>query len=392
VQRLLTYPALEYVGKVSYGWYLWHFPALVIMRGYLQVPWATALAIVWSLCVAVLSYRLLEEPIRSRRYAFAANDRLVLSGAAGSLLVILFTGMGLKYQASTSRDLFRGHRSDIAWIQSRCPNLSLHDVLEGRVCPLGSADTTVSTIVVMGDSHASRFSALFDEFGKRAGIRVSVASLSRCAPLADYSSPSNREAPECTRQVDSVIATLRSTSSRVSGVALIARWTQVFGNAPRDTMAQQAYYMLPESSRSVRIGRDAYAALRRTAGLLAAAGVRTLLVAQPPEWSGDPSHCNASATSDCVARRSDIKAHEARSLMALREMRSTSSAVRLLELDRFFCDEKFCSPIRRGVRAYDDSHHLSIEGALGLMDDVWDDLSWLAGVKTRAPTLVNSRS
>ena len=54
--RVLGIRPLAYVGRISYGLYLWHFPLAVVLP--------TALAIPATFVVATMSYRLVEVPIR----------------------------------------------------------------------------------------------------------------------------------------------------------------------------------------------------------------------------------------------------------------------------------------------------------------------------------------
>jgi peptidoglycan/LPS O-acetylase OafA/YrhL len=66
-QRLLALSPLVFVGRVSYSWYLWHWPLLAFLRitaGGELPPSAVALAIAASFAAAVLSYYTVEQPFR----------------------------------------------------------------------------------------------------------------------------------------------------------------------------------------------------------------------------------------------------------------------------------------------------------------------------------------
>lgn len=92
-RRLLSLPPLVFVGRVSYSWYLWHWPLL----SYLHIasndkvpPFAVFLAIVLSLVAAILSYYLVEQPFRRTtrrpgpmliRYAMVSFFLLALCGS-----------------------------------------------------------------------------------------------------------------------------------------------------------------------------------------------------------------------------------------------------------------------------------------------------------------------
>lgn len=90
VRTVLSIGALRLLGKISYGVYLYHWPIFLWLS-----PRATGLSL-WplfglrmavTLAVAVLSYHLLEWPVRERRWPRGPN-RLLVAPAAVVLLVI----------------------------------------------------------------------------------------------------------------------------------------------------------------------------------------------------------------------------------------------------------------------------------------------------------------
>jgi peptidoglycan/LPS O-acetylase OafA/YrhL/lysophospholipase L1-like esterase len=70
VHGLLAWRPLVYVGTISYGVYLIHWPIMVVLRQETSLPWQgiLAVALVLTLLVATASYRWLERPVRARRW------------------------------------------------------------------------------------------------------------------------------------------------------------------------------------------------------------------------------------------------------------------------------------------------------------------------------------
>jgi len=67
VARVLSLRAVRYVGAISYGLYLWHWPIFVVLdhgRTGLVGPWLLLLRLAVTLAVSALSFHLLEMPIR----------------------------------------------------------------------------------------------------------------------------------------------------------------------------------------------------------------------------------------------------------------------------------------------------------------------------------------
>lgn len=82
---LLSTAPLVYVGRISYSLYLWHWPVIVFYRlawknvfGPLDIAFVIALS--WLL--ADLSYRLVEQPFRTRSIRLLPAPRVVLAGVA----------------------------------------------------------------------------------------------------------------------------------------------------------------------------------------------------------------------------------------------------------------------------------------------------------------------
>lgn len=65
INAVLTYRPMRWLGDLSYSWYLWHWPIIVIVHlTWPSSTWATMLAAASSLVPAALSYYLLEKPFR----------------------------------------------------------------------------------------------------------------------------------------------------------------------------------------------------------------------------------------------------------------------------------------------------------------------------------------
>lgn len=69
MQQLFSATILQWIGKRSYGLYIWHWPIFMLMRPGFEVSsdplWQSLLRLSVTFIVAEISYRLIEEPIRS---------------------------------------------------------------------------------------------------------------------------------------------------------------------------------------------------------------------------------------------------------------------------------------------------------------------------------------
>jgi hypothetical protein len=69
-RTVLGNPVAAYIGRISYPLYLWHWPLLVFWRAYVFRPITPAegvILIIISCALAILTYELIEKPIRARK-------------------------------------------------------------------------------------------------------------------------------------------------------------------------------------------------------------------------------------------------------------------------------------------------------------------------------------
>ncbi len=90
VARLLSLTPLRWLGRVSYGVYLWHWPIYLVLspeRTGIEAPVLTLLRVGGTLWVAWLSFHIVEWPIRSGRFERRLLGYAAVSGTALLLVV-----------------------------------------------------------------------------------------------------------------------------------------------------------------------------------------------------------------------------------------------------------------------------------------------------------------
>ncbi|MGW3233498.1 acyltransferase family protein [Kitasatospora sp. NPDC001095] len=92
--RLLATRPLRAVGRLSYAWYLWHWPVLTIAQArYGSLPWTTLLALTAAAALpAWLTLRLVEQPLR---YGSSPAPRRGLAVGASALVIPLIAALTL---------------------------------------------------------------------------------------------------------------------------------------------------------------------------------------------------------------------------------------------------------------------------------------------------------
>ncbi len=92
VARGLSWRPLRWAGAISYGLYVWHWPVYVVLtqeRAHLYGAWLTALRLLVTFVIAIVSYRWLEQPIRHRGVFFGRPAIVVPLAVSGAALLIL---------------------------------------------------------------------------------------------------------------------------------------------------------------------------------------------------------------------------------------------------------------------------------------------------------------
>ncbi|MFJ6774849.1 acyltransferase family protein [Kitasatospora sp. NPDC091257] len=92
--RLLATRPLRAAGRLSYAWYLWHWPVLTIAQArYGPLPWSTLLALTAAAALpAWLTLRLVEQPLR---YGSSPAPRRGLAVGASALVIPLIAALTL---------------------------------------------------------------------------------------------------------------------------------------------------------------------------------------------------------------------------------------------------------------------------------------------------------
>jgi peptidoglycan/LPS O-acetylase OafA/YrhL len=100
---LFSNPVLVWLGNVSYGWYLWHWPIVVFVQRALSTKvFVLVLASLFALFLAVLTNRIYENPIRyssklagKKSWVVLVACMLVSLLAIGSVNKLASTGLGI---------------------------------------------------------------------------------------------------------------------------------------------------------------------------------------------------------------------------------------------------------------------------------------------------------
>lgn len=180
--QILGSAVLSYVGRVSYSWYLWHWPLLACLRLCIgdNLPMSMALgALLFSFLLAVLSYHFVETPMRASRRAagplLLRYATVSLAMAAVFLIIYRKEGFPERYP-----QLFDQEHLDDALSSNPCI-LQKMDLAPPSTC----YDPTLrrDKLLLWGDSHAEALMPAVKAKAEASGYAFSSLLHTGCIPL-----------------------------------------------------------------------------------------------------------------------------------------------------------------------------------------------------------------
>ena len=249
VAKALSHPVPRYIGRVSYAWYLWHWPVLVFANlrwgaaaegtdgagG--AAPWPVVLgAVVVSFALAVASHYAVEQPLRqaaflkvSRTRSLRAGGVLIATALVSSLAVFASSLLTSEQDAvaasgETSQRALVSDR-EAAALGPRSPAAARANEPRGGECYAGFRPTTTPpaeacrvgpaqggtrTIALVGDSHAHAWRPAFERIAKEKGWTVYFFAKSACtiSDVPVWSRTQRARYDACEAWRDDVIDTL----------------------------------------------------------------------------------------------------------------------------------------------------------------------------------------
>ncbi|MGD0480553.1 MAG: acyltransferase family protein [Terracidiphilus sp.] len=371
---VLELPFMQWTGRVSYVWYLWHWPLLAVVSAmneeatYSQRLHQIILCVIGSLALAAITHYLIENPIRFSRYL---AKRRVVSLLGVGLITATTAGTATLWHNSathTAHTLQGGGLlsalGDPNASSKACPAVGLlgSEVVE---CASGSP-LSKTTVVLFGDSHAGQWYPAFQEIANERGWYVILIRKPACptAELSIFSIAMNRPYTECDQWRDAAIK--RIVFLRPAAVVMANRQLQNFSPG------------LKGQNETWREG------LRKTLETMDSAGVTTILLRDTPSPGFDVPDCvsgdtswwarhHASGKNPCMLDRA--KALNEGIFRAEQEAAAGLPHVHVLDLSDLFCDGAVCPPMKNGVLVYSDESHISGPFARSIASAVGDRLA-----------------
>ena len=352
VSRLLAWRPFQWFGRLSYAWYLWHWP-LVGLGAVLHPGLGPLGRLAWSaaaLALAWVTFHTVERSARDGRLSRIPAERLPLAVLVASVTMALVAHGALvaaeRRAAQPDQRRFAAAREDR--MQHTCWANTVEDL--ARPCEVFGDPRSSTVVVLTGDSHAEHWLAAVDRLGRERGWKV-VAMVKGGCPVASLplikSGRRAKQSVDCggyREEVEKRIVAMHPAA------VILSSWDHYM---PVDGESPSEWQVTPDVWQG---------GLRRTYEEFSAARIPTVaLRGTPRTWFDVPACLSRRAArlpfaGDCTYERS-----KALSPVATRAQDAAvrGLAVSLVDMNDQICAAPRCSVIRNGVVMFTDDNHLT---------------------------------
>ena len=398
--RVLALSPMRAVGRVSYSWYLWHWPVLLLAPLLVGHPLGLAgrlAAVLVSAALAVLTLHLIENPLRfAAPLRRSALGSLALGGAATAvavcvgvaLLVVVPVPVGRGAPAAaltiTAAPAPAGHDTDaynaavqhaFAQVQAAVAAATdLKAVPSNLDPPLADAaaelkaiffngcmrnffqtgqpecatgDTASTTTVAMvGDSHAAMWAPAFQQVAAQRHWRLEMLDKAGCPPMnLPITNPIRRLLAHCEEWRDQIIARLRAEHPRLVVVSVWRGYGPSYGYLWGFTSYDRAW--IDSLTRLVQ-------QLRET-------GAKVLVLGPAPDPHSVVPICLSGHLDDATACSQPRSTAVNEPGIAAETAATKAGGGQYADVTKLFCTADRCPVIVGNTLVYFDENHLTAE-------------------------------
>jgi peptidoglycan/LPS O-acetylase OafA/YrhL len=383
--RLLVLRPARVLGDLSYAVYLWHWPMIILLPYVTSHPLTDVdrLSILLAtIGAAALTKRWVEDPVRSARRFGLARPRATFAYAVAGALVLAAVCVVPRVDVARAAD--RAEQAARALTAKAppcfgaaardpkakgCPNPDLVNVLVPapatvardypqyqrceapaqadplQPCVFGKPDSKVPHVAVVGDSHARIMMTMLEPLVEAGKLTVDLFVSGGCPWSTQAPNLQNAAGRTCASFRARLEPLLDRTAKQYDAILTTARLTTMRGSEEE-----------------------------RVAGLVEAwsrvtrQGVPVVVLRDNPQdpYDQDPAHDPNACLSRTPVREANRRCSVDRSARldrwfdALAVAAARTPGAELVDLTRFYCDQRKCPVVVGGVNVYFDNNHLTV--------------------------------
>ncbi len=369
---LLSRAPMRHIGRISYSWYLWHWPLLIFAAaiwGPLSVAAGIAVVAV-SWLPAFVSHRLLEDPVRRAPSLARLPNRALLMGAACMGIAVL-AGVALRAAQPTL------HTAPISEVQGAAalpeqpqpqqvaaavrPNPLRARADRSRVfydgCLVGIEGTNSNkclygdphgkrTVILFGDSHAMQYFPPLEQLAEAKHWRLVALTKAECTPaeVEIRSMVADREYSQCDVWRQGALERIETGDENTTVILSSDTAYTPYGKGGEQLSGNEAADALE-------------AGYRKTLERINAAGPKTVVIRDTPASSKDVPSC----VSEDLQNLQDCAFPEPREWTRDFDERAAEATpgTHLIDLTAEICPSRLCRAVIGNALVYRDKSHLT---------------------------------
>jgi peptidoglycan/LPS O-acetylase OafA/YrhL len=406
---LLKLPPMQFLGRISYSWYLWHWPVLVIapyaLGHSLTKPQALG-CVIGSLVVATVSFYCIEQPVRERTFfkgsARGLSTGLAMASVSICTALVVAANVTVPGGGVATADAASGtiaapvavSAGPLSLLEAKVaagtqlnsipagltPSLTgaIKDVPDTGNCAVGF---TVSqprypctvfgdpggseTVAVVGDSHAGMWMPALDTIAKNQHWKLELFEKSGC-PIADYP---NFILPELGRTF---------TECNTWRTAVIGLVTQL----------KPALIVVAMETHDESLSETG---METSIKALAASGAQVDFLEDTPYPASSVPNCLAQNPNSIQKCTLNPKVDMLTSIQRQNEIEgATAGGAHVIDPTPWFCAASICPTVVGNTLVYIDSSHISATYAQELAPELQTAMLAVAAPKEASPSLLAS--
>jgi peptidoglycan/LPS O-acetylase OafA/YrhL len=374
ISALLSLPLPRFIGRISYSWYLWHWPVLVIANSRWPsddvvatgasphaAPAVVAAAVLVSFVLAVASHYAVEQPLRTASFLAKSRRRsLQWGGVLVTTSLVAACGLGVGsmgserpvVEAATAAgpltpEQARESKPDSSGCYTDYATTSVPPLDDCRVGPESGASMTIALV---GDSHAQQWLPALEEAAKHEDWTVYHFAKPTCTmtdvPIWHVQTKGRYKA--CEQWRANVLERLKEAPEL--DAVVVGRWKDY-----KDIALQPN----GDKATPATIGKLWAEGSRRTYSVLADVAPRVVVMADTPRPTQDVPACLSAKDPDECAFDSARTTHQDGVLFKA-EKAAAPKVVRSVDLTGLLCPDPTCPVVSpKGQIMYRDANHLT---------------------------------
>jgi peptidoglycan/LPS O-acetylase OafA/YrhL len=378
--NLLNLPVMQYIGKISYSLYLWHWPLFVIPM--ISVGHALSLSSKLILIAITFALSILTEKFVEAKFRFGFLKRrkpmLTFFTSVLAMLVLISTSVGVRAEIlnsshhsgsskpltlalSTSAtrpktidtkvpedlapSLFQAKNDHPAIYSDHC-NVQVNQLPTSAACIYGDT-TSATTVALFGDSHAMAWFPALNEISIKNHWKLYSQTMSACGPpdLKQWNNSAAIIMENCPIWREAAIKRI----IKAKPLFVLVTGTRAFAAVHDDGSIAKA-------SENAGLWEPA---MKRTLEKFKTAGIKVIMVSDVPYASGDPVICLSAHPNSSLACTSPVGTAIDASWLDLERKVATFEKVSLIEPQMWVCPSDPCPVIIGNILIYLDGGHMT---------------------------------